>query len=112
MFQDLSHSLHEGRKNVVGLQHTSKEFLSLQNTWENIEGFDELFNSTLIIHSGEIWGILLHDAIPMEKANEFENHLAFLYEHGASCKRAQVSATSRMVMASHHDYRGDLAASR
>jgi hypothetical protein len=67
MFQDLGHSIHEGMKNVVGLQHTSKEVISLQNTCENIEGFDELFNSTLIIHSGEILGILLHDAIPMEK---------------------------------------------
>jgi uncharacterized protein YbcV (DUF1398 family) len=54
MIQDSGHFILEGVKNVVGLQHTSKKVLSLQNTYQNIEGFDELFNNTLIIR--QPWG--------------------------------------------------------
>jgi uncharacterized protein YbcV (DUF1398 family) len=46
MFQDSGHSILEGVKNVVGLQHTSKKKLSLQNTCQNIQGLMN-FSTTL-----------------------------------------------------------------
>jgi hypothetical protein len=48
-------------------------------------------------------GILLHDSMSIVEANEYENHLWFLYEHCGTIKREKVFANSKMKMFGHQD---------
>jgi hypothetical protein len=57
-------------------------------------------------------GILLHDSMSIEEANKDENHLWFLYEHGETIKRDNISPNSKMKFFGHRDYWNDLVASR
>ncbi len=53
----------------------------------SIHGFDEINENVVVMLDGEIMGILLHDFMSIEEANEYENHLWFLHEHGGNVKR-------------------------
>jgi hypothetical protein len=56
-------------------------------------------------------GILLRDSTSIEEANEYKNHLWFLYEHGGTITRDNISSNSKMKMFGNEDCRSDLVAS-
>ncbi len=85
--------------------------LIIQNGCEVIDGFDEINENVILILDGEIMGILLHDSMSIEVANEYENHLWFLYDHGGTIKRDNISPNSKMKMFGHRDYWSNLVAS-
>jgi hypothetical protein len=43
-------------------------------------------------------GILLRDSTSIEEANEYKNHLWFLYEHGGTITRDNISSNSKIKM--------------
>jgi hypothetical protein len=79
----------------------TQEALIIQNGCEDIHGFDEINENVVVILDEETMGILLHDSMSIEEANEYENHLWFLYEHGGIVKRDNISPNSKMKMFGH-----------
>jgi hypothetical protein len=102
-FHLLGCSIPKEIEKVVGLKHMTQEALIIQNGCENIHGFDEINENVVVILDGEIMGILLHDSMSIEEANEYENHLWFLYEHGGNIKKDNIFSNSKMKMFGHRD---------
>jgi hypothetical protein len=75
-----------------------EEALIIQNGCVDIHGFDEINENVVVILDGKIMGILLHDSMSIEEANEYKNHLWFLYEHGGTVTRDNISPNSKMKM--------------
>jgi len=75
-----------------------EEALIFQNGCEDIHGFDEINENVVVILDGKIMGILLHDSMSIEEANEYKNHLWILYEHGGIVTRDNISPNSKMKM--------------
>ncbi len=97
-FRLLGCSIPKKIEKVVGLKHMIEEALIIQNGCEGIHGFDEINENVVVILDGKIMGILLCDSTSIEEVNEYKNHLWFLYEHGGTVIRDNISPNSKIKM--------------
>jgi hypothetical protein len=75
-----------------------EEALIIQNGYEDIHGFDEINENVVVILDEKKMCILLRDSTSIEEANKYKNHLWFLYEHGGTITKDNISPNSKMKM--------------